>query len=74
MELAKISFDPSVISGFGITVAIVGYLTVFFALVTLYYVYRLIPKLINLQLRKKLLKSASKVVFSEDLYLLFYVR
>jgi len=60
MELAKISFDPSVVSGVGITVAVVGYLTVFFALVTLYYVYRLIPKLINLQLRKKLMRQGKE--------------
>ena len=60
MELAKISFDLSVISGFGVTVAVVGYLKVFFALDTLYYVYRLIPKLINLQIRKKLLRQGKE--------------
>jgi Na+-transporting methylmalonyl-CoA/oxaloacetate decarboxylase gamma subunit len=60
MELVKISFDLSVISGFGITVAIVGYLTVFFALVILYYVYRLIPRLIHLQIRKKLVRQGKE--------------
>lgn len=54
MILLKITFDLSAISGFGITVAVVGYLTVFFALVIMYYVYNNIPKLINFNIRKKL--------------------
>lgn len=63
--LANIEFDLSAISGFGITVALVGYLTVFFALVIMYYVYNSIPKLINLKIRRMLrrqgkLKEAEK--------------
>jgi Na+-transporting methylmalonyl-CoA/oxaloacetate decarboxylase gamma subunit len=57
--LADITFDLSAISGYAIIVSVVGYLTVFFALVVLYYVYSTIPKLINFELRRKL-KRAGK--------------
>lgn len=52
--LADITFDLSAISSYAITVSIVGYLTVFFALVVLYFVYNNIPKLLKLELRRKL--------------------
>jgi hypothetical protein len=51
---ATIQFDISAISAYTITLAIVGYMTVFFALVLMYFVYRNIPRLINLQVRQKL--------------------
>ena len=54
MILSELVFDLSAISGFGITVALVGYLTVFFALVFMFFVYNNIPKLINLTIRQKL--------------------
>lgn len=57
---AKIFFDWSAINGFGITVAIVGYLTVFIALVILYFVYNNIPKLIQLNTRRKLRKEGKE--------------
>lgn len=50
----EIIFDFSAITPFSITLAVVGYLTVFIALVTMYYVYNSIPKLINLKIRQKL--------------------
>jgi glutaconyl-CoA/methylmalonyl-CoA decarboxylase subunit delta len=57
MELAKISFDFSQIDGFAITVTVVGYGIVFFALVFMYYVYTLMPKIINMNIRQKLRKQ-----------------
>jgi hypothetical protein len=52
--LAEITFDFSAISEFSVVLAVVGYLTVFFALVIMYFVYNNIPKLINLKIRQKL--------------------
>ncbi len=57
MELAKISFDLSAIDGFALTVTVVGYVIVFLALVALYYVYTLIPRVIQMNLRQKLNKQ-----------------
>lgn len=42
---------------FGITVAVVGYITVFLALVILYFVFSNIPGIIRLNIRKKLRKQ-----------------
>ena len=69
MELAKISFDLSAISQFGVAVALVGYLTVFFALVVMYYVYRFIPKIINIQTRKKLIRQGKVKEAAKELTL-----
>ena len=52
--LLEIKFDLSAITDYSITLAVVGYLTVFFALVVMYFVYNNIPKLINLKTRRKL--------------------
>ncbi len=54
MELAKISFDFSQIDGFAVTVTVVGYGIVFFALVFMYYVYTLMPRIIYMNIRQKL--------------------
>lgn len=54
MELAKINFDFSAIDGFAITVTVVGYGIVFVALVFMYYVYTLLPKVISMNIRQKL--------------------
>ena len=52
--ILEITFDLSTITAYSITLAAVGYLTVFLALVVMYYVYNTIPKLINLKIRQKL--------------------
>lgn len=65
MILLKLSFDFSAINGFGLTVAAVGYSTVFFALVIMYYVFNTIPKLINLKIRQKL-RREGKIKDAED--------
>lgn len=53
----EISFDFSNISGFSLTVAIVGYLIVFGALVLLFFVYNLLPVFIKFNVRRKLRKE-----------------
>ena len=55
--ILEITFDLSAVTPFSITLAVVGYLTVFFALVMMYFVYNNIPKLINLKIRQKLRKE-----------------
>ncbi len=55
--LSEIQFDLSNISGFSITVAVVGYVIVFAALVLLFLIYSGIPKLININVRQKLKKQ-----------------
>ena len=52
--ILEIKFDPSAISQFSILLAVVGYVTVFIALVIMYFVYNNIPKLINLKIRQRL--------------------
>ena len=55
--IQEIQFDFSNVSGANITIAIVGYVIVFTALVLLYFVYNTIPKLINIKVRRKLKKE-----------------
>lgn len=57
MALLEITFDFSAITDYSIAVAVVGYLTVFFALVLMYLVYSNIPKIINIKIRHKLRKE-----------------
>jgi uncharacterized protein (DUF58 family) len=52
--ISAITFDLSALSAYSLTLAAVGYLTVFFALVLMYFVYNNIPKLINFRTRRKL--------------------
>ena len=55
--IQEVQFDFSNISGSNFTIAIVGYVIVFIALVLLYFVYNTIPKLINIKVRRKLKKE-----------------
>lgn len=55
--LTEIQFDLSNITGADITIAIVGYVIVFSALVLLFFIYNMIPKLINIKVRRKLKKE-----------------
>jgi glutaconyl-CoA/methylmalonyl-CoA decarboxylase subunit delta len=57
MNLLEITFDLSAITSFSIFISVVGYVTVFLALVILFYVFNSIPKLINIQVRQKLRKQ-----------------
>ena len=67
MILSEIVFDLSAISGFGITVALVGYLTVFSALVVMFFVYNTIPKVINFTIRQKLRRQGKVKEAEKDL-------
>lgn len=57
MLLSRITFDLSLITNFGITVAIVGMVIVFAALVILLWVFNSIPKLLKVFVRWKLRKQ-----------------
>src|SRR5210317_840391 len=65
--IMEITFDLSAISSYSITLAIVGYLTVFFALVIMYFVYNNIPKLINLKTRHRLRREGKHKEAETDL-------
>jgi hypothetical protein len=64
---ASIHFDTSALTAYTITLAVVGYLTVFFALVLMYFVYNNIPRLINLRVRQKLKKEGKLKEAGNDL-------
>jgi Na+-transporting methylmalonyl-CoA/oxaloacetate decarboxylase gamma subunit len=55
--IQAVQFDFSNISAANITIAVLGYVIVFIALVLLYFVYNTIPKLINIKVRHKLKKE-----------------
>ncbi len=65
--ISELTFNFSAISAFAVTLSIVGYVTVFFALVILYFVYNNIPKLINLKIRQKLRKQGKVSEAEKDL-------
>jgi Na+-transporting methylmalonyl-CoA/oxaloacetate decarboxylase gamma subunit len=70
MILAEITFDPSAIDEFSVTLAIVGYLTVFIALVVMFYIYSLIPKIIDFFVRQKLRRQGKfKAAEKDELYI-----
>ena len=54
MILNEIRFDLNGITDYSLIVALVGYITVFFALVLLYYVFNNIPKVINFWIKQRL--------------------
>ncbi|MBE0640743.1 MAG: OadG family protein [Bacteroidales bacterium] len=57
MTTAVVSFDLSLITPFSIIVSLVGYIIVFTALILLAQVYTHIPKLLHLEIRKKLRRA-----------------
>lgn len=57
MIINEIGFDFSNITVFSISVAVIGYVIVFGALVLLVFVYNLLPKFINFKARRKLRKE-----------------
>jgi glutaconyl-CoA/methylmalonyl-CoA decarboxylase subunit delta len=60
----NISFSAA--SGFGVTVAVVGWLIVFAALVLLVVVFTQIPKLIYYNSRKKLKQQTKQAIVTDD--------
>ncbi|RLD58461.1 MAG: hypothetical protein DRJ05_07990 [Bacteroidetes bacterium] len=66
--IANITFNFSAIDEFAVTLAIVGYLTVFASLVLMFYIYSLIPKIIDISVRQKLRKRGKhKIAEKENL-------
>lgn len=69
MNLASVSFDLARIDPFAIIAASVGYIVVFTALVLLYYIYLFLPKLIQLNIRKKLRRQGKHNHTQEDVHI-----
>ncbi len=57
MLLNEISFDFSNVTGLSVTIAVVGYVIVFGALLLLFWIFNSLPKLINLNLKRKFKKE-----------------
>ena len=55
--LGEVVFDLSRITSADTTLAFVGYVIVFAALITLYYVFQYVPVLLNIMTKKKLKKK-----------------
>jgi len=67
--IAKTGTDFSMVAGYGVTTAIVGWLIVFAALVLLVIVFTQIPKILYYNTRKKLkVKNKSAVVTDDELH------
>ncbi|MBN2682561.1 MAG: OadG family protein [Bacteroidales bacterium] len=54
MIIDAITFDWEKIDSEGITIFVVGYLVVFFSLVLLFYTFKLVPKILKIDVRNKL--------------------
>lgn len=66
--IAKIILDFSTVDEFAVTLAIVGYITVFASLVLMFYIYSMIPKIIDFSVRQKLRKKGKyKITDKENL-------
>ncbi len=66
MIITKIILDFSAIDEFGVTLAVVGYLTVFASLVLMFYIYSLIPKIIDISVRHKLRKRGKHKIAEKE--------
>jgi Na+-transporting methylmalonyl-CoA/oxaloacetate decarboxylase gamma subunit len=64
--LGEVIFDLSRITADSTTLAFVGYVIVFAALIALYFVFQYMPALLNVLNRRKLKKSGVKEVIIED--------
>lgn len=64
--LGEVIFDVSRITSDSTTLAFVGYVIVFAALIALYFVFQYIPVLLNVLNRRKLKKDGVKEVIIED--------
>ena len=65
--LANINVDVSNIGIEELIIAIIGYTIVFIALVVLFYVFNLIPKIIQIQVRNKLKREGKGIKEDDDL-------
>jgi len=55
--ILKLTFDTSAIQGTGVTIALVGYVVVFVSLVLLFTLFKQIPRILNIQTRRRLRKE-----------------
>ena len=65
--LGEVVFDLSRITADNTTLAFVGYLIVFIALITLYFVFQYIPLILNAMTKRKLKKKGVKEEVIDDL-------
>jgi Na+-transporting methylmalonyl-CoA/oxaloacetate decarboxylase gamma subunit len=65
MKLLKLSFDLDALFPEGIIIAIVGYITVFLALLVLYFVFTYLSKTLNYRARQKLRREGRYKVAEE---------
>lgn len=61
MIINSLSFDFSLIGSDALTVALVGYVTVFVALVVLFLLFLNLPRLINFELRNRMKRKGKEV-------------
>ncbi len=69
MLINDITFDFSAVGEQGITVAVIGYLIVFLALVLSFFVFSNIPKIIYYKTRKELRKQKKQQIKEDDIHL-----
>ncbi len=70
MELVSISFDLSALFPQGLIIAVVGYITVFLALVVLYTVFTYLSKTLNYKARRRLIRQGKfKAAEEKQLFL-----
>lgn len=70
MELVSISFDLSALFPQGMIIAVVGYITVFLALVVLYTVFTYLSKTLNYKARRRLIRQGKfKAAEEKQLFL-----
>jgi len=66
--ITSINFNFLAIDEFAVTLAVVGYITVFASLVLMFYIYSFIPKIIDFTVRQKLRKKGKhKIAEKENL-------
>jgi Na+-transporting methylmalonyl-CoA/oxaloacetate decarboxylase gamma subunit len=65
MKNLAISFDLSALFPDGIIIAVVGYITVFLALVVLYFVFTYLSKVMNYRARKRLRREGQHLAAEE---------
>lgn len=68
MIVNEVFLDFSAIDGLAVTIALVGMSVVFVVLAVLYFVYLMIPKIINISVRRKLKKEGRIIDESKTLH------
>jgi len=63
--LANISFDPSKITAQEVVIAVVGYVIVFLVLLSLFYIFNNLKKIINLNIKNKLRREGKDHALKE---------